>query len=315
LDEAIAQGCNFIISHHPLIFSGLKKITGRNYVERIIQQAIINNIGIYAIHTNLDNHHLGLNRHLAEKLGLTAIQILKPAGGTLRKLVTFCPADHAAALRAAIFDAGAGRIGNYDSCSYNTSGQGSFRALDAAKPFVGNLNELHFEQEIKIEAIYPAYLEKSIIKKMIEAHPYEEVAYDIQLLGNENKYIGSGITGIPEDNHTGESFLKKVKALTGTKAIRYTGDISKQVKKVALCGGAGSFLIKDALAAGCDIFVTADLKYHDYFSAEQHMILADAGHYESEQFSMELITQMLMKKFPNFAALITKVNTNPVNYL
>lgn len=315
IDEAIAGACGLIISHHPLIFGGLKRITGQTYVERVVQKAIKNNIGIYAIHTNLDNHMQGLNRMLAEMLGLSDLNILKPKQDTLRKIITFCPVEQAAKVREAIFEAGAGKIGDYDSCSYNTFGDGSFRPLNSANPFVGKPNELHFEKEVKIEAIYPAYLEKHIITKMIEAHPYEEVAYDILLLGNENRYVGSGMHGKLSEEISASDFLNKVKSVCGLPTVKYSGNIDQLISRVALCGGGGSFLIADAIRSGAQIFLTADLKYHDYFIPEGKMILADIGHYESEQFSKDLITQVLVKKFPNFAVLKTKVSSNPVKYL
>jgi dinuclear metal center YbgI/SA1388 family protein len=315
IDEAIAGECGLIISHHPLIFGGLKRITGKTGVERIVQKAIKNSIGIYAIHTNLDNHPHGLNHMLAGKLGLSNLKILKPKKDLLRKIVTFCPQEHADKVRTAIFEAGAGQIGDYDSCSYNTFGEGSFRAMDAANPFVGKLNELHFEKEVKIEAIYPVYLESHIISKMIEAHPYEEVAYDILMLGNENKFVGSGIYGELETEISAIEFLNNVKQLCDIPVIKYSGNIDQSISKVALCGGSGSFLIGDALRSGAHIFLTADLKYHDYFTPEGRMILADIGHYESEQFSADLIAQLLVKKFPNFAVLKTKISSNPVKYL
>ena len=315
IDEAVETGCGLVIAHHPLIFGGLKKITGRNYVERVVEKAIQNRIGIYAIHTNLDNHYKGLNKHLAEKFGLSNLRILKPKSETLRKLVTFCPVEHAAKIRKAIFEAGAGRIGNYDSCSYNTTGEGSFRALDEANPFVGNIGEVHFEKEVKIEAIFPAYLEQNIVEKMIEAHPYEEVAYDILLLGNSDKYIGSGMIGELDEEISASEFLEKVKSICGLPTIRYTGNLTRIIKKIAVCGGSGSFLISNAIRAGANVFLTGDLKYHDFFIPENKIILADIGHYESEQFSKDLIAQVLMKKFPNFAVLKTKQNTNPIKYL
>jgi dinuclear metal center YbgI/SA1388 family protein len=315
IDEAIAGACGLIISHHPLIFGGLKRITGQTYVERVVQKAIKNNIGIYAIHTNLDNHMQGLNRMLAEMLGLSDLNILKPKQDTLRKIVTFCPVEQAAKVREAIFEAGAGKIGDYDSCSYNTFGDGSFRPLDSANPFIGKPNELHFEKEVKIEAIYPAYLQKHIITKMIEAHPYEVVAYDILLLGNENRYVGSGMHGKLSEEISASDFLNKVKSVCGLPTVKYSGNIDQLISRVALCGGGGSFLIADAIRSGAQIFLTADLKYHDYFIPEGKMILADIGHYESEQFSKDLITQVLVKKFPNFAVLKTKVSSNPVKYL
>lgn len=315
VDEAIEEGCELIVSHHPLIFGNLKRLKGQTFVERAIQSVIKNDIAVYALHTNLDNHHLGLNRMLAGMLGLHKLQILRPKTGTLRKLVTFCPTEHANEVRKAIFEAGAGHIGDYDSCSYNTAGQGSFRALDNANPFVGNKNELHFENELKIEAIYPVHLEPFIIRKMIEAHPYEEVAYDILLLGNENKETGSGIVGYLPEKVIAKDFLEKVKSVCRLTFVKYTGNPEGKIQKVALCGGSGSFLIKDAMKAGADIFMTGDLKYHDYFIPEDTMLLADIGHYESEQFSKDLIVSLLKKNFANFAVLKTKHNTNPVKYL
>ena len=315
MEEAIAEGCGLVVSHHPLIFGGLKKITGQTYVERIVRTALVHKVAIYAIHTNLDNHISGLNQILAGKLGLQDLQILSPKNETLRKLITFCPPDHAEKVREAIFTAGAGHIGDYDSCSYNTLGEGTFRALDNANPFVGNKNELHFEKEIKIEAIYPVYLEKKIISKMIEAHPYEEVAYDILLLGNVNTHIGSGMLGTLKETTTASDFLMQVKNRLGLPIVRFSGNAGSTIQKVALCGGSGSFLLKDAMKAGADAFLTADLKYHDYFVPEGKMVLADIGHYESEQFSKELIAEILKKNFPNFAVLKTRVNTNPVKYL
>lgn len=315
IDEALENECGMVISHHPLIFEGLKRITGRTCIERVVQKAIRNGIGIYAIHTNLDNHIRGLNPMLAQRLGLSNLKILKPKLNTLRKIIIFCPHDHADKVRAAIFGAGAGQIGDYDSCSYNTFGEGSFRAMDNANPFVGKINELHFEKEIKIEAVFPVYLEKQIIAKMIEAHPYEEVAYDILFLANENKYIGSGIIGELEKAVQASVFLEKVKTICGLPTIKYNGDLEQAVSRVALCGGSGSFLIAEAIHARAQIFMTGDLKYHDYFIPEGKMILADIGHYESEQFSKDLIAQTLVKKFPKFAVLKTKEITNPVKYL
>jgi dinuclear metal center YbgI/SA1388 family protein len=315
VEEATRLKCGLIISHHPLIFGGLKRITGKTYVERIVQNAIKNNIAIYAIHTNLDNHINGLNYLLASKLGLSNLKILRPKPDMLRKIVTFCPPDHAEKVRNAIFEAGAGRIGNYDSCSYNSLGEGSFRANANADPFTGEIDKLHFEKEVKIEAIYPVYLEQQIIAGMIKAHPYEEVAYDIMLLGNKNTYRGSGIIGNIEPEILVYDFFEKVKKVCGLPLIKYNGNLDNRVATIALCGGSGSFLIRDAMKAGAQVFLTADLKYHDYFLPEGKMVLGDIGHYESEQFSKDLIAQVLMKKFPNFAALKTNTNSNPVKYL
>ncbi len=315
LEEAKAKHCSLIISHHPLIFKPLKNLTGSNEVQRLVIDAIRHQISLYAMHTNLDNVQEGVSTALAVKLGLTGLQVLKPAEGMLRKLVTFCPKDHAAHLRQALFDAGAGHIGNYDNCSFNVSGQGSFRAGEGSNPFTGQAGHLHFEDEIRIETIFPAWLESRLLSAMKAAHPYEEVAYDIYPLENKHLRAGSGICGELEEAMEETAFLGMVKKTTGSGVIRYTGIRNKAVRKVAVCGGAGAFLIRQAIQSGADAYITGDLKYHDFFEAEGRLLLADIGHYESEQFAMELIYSIISQKFPNFAALISEYSTNPVNCL
>ncbi len=314
LNEAIDKKCQLIISHHPLIFKGLKKLNNKNATERIVIKAIKHDIAIYAAHTNLDNVVQGVNTILAEKLHLKNSRILQPKRAIWCKLVTFCPIAHADTVRNALFEAGAGHIGNYDNCSFNTTVEGSFRASENANPFVGTINQLHTENEIRIETIFPSYLESKILKALFTTHPYEEVAYDIYALENENNTVGSGIIG-EIDAEDEISFLKKLKTITTANCIRYTALQGKSIKKVALCGGSGSFLIKDAIAASADIFITGDVKYHDFFEAENKIIIADIGHYESEQFTKELLYSIITKKFPNFAVLISEKNTNPIHYL
>lgn len=314
VDEAIEKKCQLIISHHPLIFKGIKKINGNNSIEKIIIKAIKNNIAIYAVHTNLDNVINGVNSVLAEKLGLKNQRSLQPKKDIFRKLVFFCPVIHADRVRKAIFEAGAGKIGNYDSCSFNTEGEGSFKAMENANPFVGEPGKLHFEKEIRIETIYPFYLESKIIEALLQSHPYEEVAYDIYKLENYFSQIGSGIIG--EIDETDElNFLSQIKNISNCKCIRHSDLLDKKIKKVAICGGSGSFLIKDAIAAKADIFISGDIKYHDFFEAENKILIADIGHYESEQFTKDLLYTFITKKFPNFAVLISENNTNPIHYL
>ncbi len=315
MQEAIQQKCNLIISHHPVIFSGLKSITGKSTTERIVNTAIKNDIGIYAIHTNLDNVDNGVNAILCEKLGLKFTRILVPKNELLRKLITFCPADHAENIRKALFDAGAGNIGNYDSCSFNAPGTGSFRGSDDTNPYAGEKGKLHYENEIRIETIYPVYLEEAVLKALFTVHPYEEVAYDIYKLENKFSRIGAGMIGELEAGMNEKEFLNFLKKITQAGVVRHSSFIGKKIKKVAVCGGSGSFLIKDAIKAGADIFITGDVKYHDFFEVENKMIIADVGHYESEQFAKELIYSILKNKFPTFAVLISKINTNSVNYL
>jgi dinuclear metal center YbgI/SA1388 family protein len=315
LDEAINKGCNLIIAHHPIVFSGIKKITGRNYVERVLIKAIKNDIAIYAIHTNLDNIPTGVNKKIADLLGLKKQEILSHQKNGLRKLYTFCPESKADEVRMALFNAGAGNIGNYDSCSYNTSGFGTFRGLEGTSPFVGEKGKLHKENEIKMEVIFPNYIEKRVISALIEAHPYEEVAYDVISLENQNNNIGAGITG--ELSHETEilQFLNTVKKTFNTACIRYTRINKPKVKRIAVCGGSGSFLLNNAIAANTDVFITSDYKYHQFFDAENKIIIADIGHYESEQFTKELIKEQLNQKIPTFAVLLSEINTNPINYL
>jgi len=315
LEEAMAKGCGLVIAHHPLIFKGLKSLTGKNTVERMVEAAIKNDIAIYAIHTNLDNVDTGVNAILCKKLNLIKPQILEPKKHLLRKLVVFCPVEDAKKVRLALFSAGAGHIGDYDSCSYNTTGEGSYRGSEETHPYVGEKGKLHFEKEIRIETIYPVYKEQQIIDAMIKEHPYEEVAYDIYFLGNAFDKTGAGMIGSLEKPENAKSFLERVKKTTKTGCIKYSGNIDRKISRVAVCGGAGSFLIGKAKKAGADIFITGDVKYHDFFEAEDNLIIADTGHYESEQFTKELIYSILIEKFPTFAVLISEVNTNSVNYL
>lgn len=313
--EAAAKGCNLIISHHPAIFGNLKKVSTSDATGRIIIEAVRNGISLYAIHTNLDNVPGGVNSMLCDKLGIINRQVLRPMKGMLQKLVTFCPTQHAGKVREAIFAAGAGHIGNYDNCSFNAAGQGTFRAGDGANPYVGETGKLHIEDEIRIETIFPAFLQSKVIAALIKSHPYEEVAYDIYNLDNYYEGAGAGLIGELQDDTDAREFLLKVKSVLGIGCIRHTALPSVKIRKAALCGGSGSFLIRDAMAAGADIFLTGDIKYHDFFIPEMRMILADIGHYESEQFTKELISTLLKKNFPTFAHFISETPTNPVNYL
>jgi len=314
INEAIKIGTNLIISHHPIVFSGLKKITGKNYIERTIIRAIKNDIAIYAAHTNLDNVLRGVNTKICEKIGLRNCSVLLPARGKLKKLVTFIPIEHSEKVRAAVFDAGAGHIGNYDSCGYNLEGQGSFRAEENANPFVGNKGEVHLEKETRFETVFPAHLQSSIINALLKSHPYEEVAYDIYPLDNEHNQIGTGMVGDLGLEIEEQEFLKRLKKVFKVSTIRHTPLLNKKIKKVALCGGSGSFLLKHAVRQKADIFISGDFKYHQFFDAENRILIADVGHFESEQYTKDLFYDILTKKFPNFALHFSEVNTNPVNY-
>ncbi len=313
IDEAISKNCNLVVSHHPIIFKGLKRLTGKNYVERTILKAIKNDVAIYASHTNLDNIKKGVNNKIAEKLGLQNLQILQPKQQLLKKLITFSPVDNAEEVKKALFAAGAGHLGNYSECSFTTEGVGTFKPEDGANPHVGELGTRHEEKEIKIEVIFPGYMEQKIIKAMNDTHPYEEVAYDIITLDNILTDVGSGMIGNLEEALDEIAFLGKLKSTFNLTVLKHTSLSGKRIKKVAVCGGAGSFLTPVAISYNADAYITSDIKYHEFFDADG-MLLIDIGHYESEQFTIDLLYELLKKKYPNFAVLKTEVNTNPVNY-
>lgn len=316
VQEAIDNDLNLIIAHHPIVFGGLKKFNGKNYVERTVIKAIKNDVGIYAAHTNLDAViQNGVNSKIAEKLGLKNTKILAPLKEQLNKVVVFVPNKNVTEVRSAMFTAGAGKIGNYDSCSYNSLGEGTFKAGADTNPHVGEINKLHSEAETRVETVVPKHLLAKVIAAMIQAHPYEEVAYDVYELKNQWNQVGSGMVGTLDQAEEAISFLKRVKEIFACGAIKYTDICKKEIKKVAICGGAGSFLLKDAIRAKADVFISGDFKYHQFFDAEEKIIIADIGHFESEQFTKELFYELLTRKFSNFAVRLTKVNTNPIKYL
>jgi dinuclear metal center YbgI/SA1388 family protein len=315
IQEAIDGGMNMVVAHHPIIFKGLKKLTGSNYVERTILKAIRSNIAIYAIHTNLDNIHTGVNRKIGEKIGLKNLRILLPKKDTLSKLVTFAPAENAGAVLQALYDAGAGQIGNYKNCSFSIEGTGTFTPNTQANPHIGKPNELETVKEQRVEVLFSSHLEGRILGALKKAHPYEEVAYYLTTLTNENQEVGSGMIGELEQPMEPIAFLRRLKSSMNLNTIRHTQLLDKKVKKVAICGGSGSFLLSHAIKNGADFFVTADFKYHEFFDADGKIAIADIGHYESEFFTKELIVELLKEKFPTFALNFSSTNTNPISYL
>lgn len=314
LDEAISLGANLIIAHHPLIFSGLKAITGKNYIERIAIKAIKENIAIFAAHTNFDNIPEGVNAKICEKLDLTDTRILSPIKDQLIKLSTFVPNKYAEKVRERLFEVGAGKIGNYESCSFNTEGKGSFKALDDAEPFVGEKGSTHFENETRIEVILPKYLKGKVISTLLNAHPYEEVAYDLYPLLNENTFAGAGMIGKVKKPISLNDLLKQLEETFNAKGIRYTGTTDKTINTIAVCGGSGAFLINEAKAKGADVFITGDVKYHQFFDANSKLSIVDIGHFESEQFTKDIFYELVMKKMPKFAVHLSKVTTSPIKY-
>lgn len=315
LEEAMHRGCNMIIAHHPLIFSGLKRISGRNYVERIVHKAIKNDIIIYAAHTNLDNMSNGVNAVIAQKLGLINTSVLVASNNTLSKLYTYAPVNVADKVREALFAAGAGHIAKYRECSFNTTGTGTFRATETAEPAIGTPGgSREVVEEVKIEVMVEKHLESRVIKALFDSHIYEEVAYELIPLPNPNQRIGAGLIGSLPQPMTEADFLAHLQKQMKTDCIRHTALSGRNIEKIAVCGGSGSFLLKNAIAAGADIFITGDFKYHQFFDAEGKIVIADIGHYESEQFTPEIFEAILKEKFPTFAILLSNINTNPVKY-
>jgi dinuclear metal center YbgI/SA1388 family protein len=314
IDEAISFKCNLLIAHHPLIFKGLKRLNGNDQVSRIIIRAIKNDLAIYAIHTNLDNVIEGVNGKIADLIGLEDRKILLPQVNRLKKIICFTPIAHFQQVREAIFNTGAGQIGEYSGCSFSSEGTGTFTAAADTHPFIGEIGQRHQEKEVRLEVVFPSYLERQVISAMTAAHPYEEVAYDILSIDNIHQGIGSGISGFIASPVPEGDFLRQIRDIFHIPAIRHSKPLGKPIQHVSLCGGAGSFLISKAIANESDIFLTADLKYHDFFEADGRILLADIGHFESEQFTSDLVYGLIKEKFPTFAVLKTGVLTNPINY-
>ena len=312
--EAITKGCNLIVAHHPIIFRGLKKINGKNYVEKAVITAIKNDISIYAIHTNLDNVIGGVNAKIADALGLVNRKILSPKPAQLAKLFTFTPPAFSEKILEALFLAGAGNIGQYSNVSYTSKGIGHFTPSVNANPFLGKPGEAQIEEEIKLEVIFPAHLQQQIVGALLSVHPYEEVAYDIVSLSNTSSETGSGLVGDLPEPLTEMGFLQNMKDAFGLKAFRHTDLLNKKVHRVAVCGGSGSFLIGAAIKSGADFYISSDIKYHEFFDAEARLVIADIGHWESEQFTIDLFHEILQAKFPTFAILKSRLKTNPVHY-
>ncbi len=315
IDEAIENKCNLIVSFHPIVFKGIKKFNGNNYVERVVMKAIKHDIAIYSIHTALDNALEGVNNMMCEQLGLINRRILIPQSGSIKKLTTYAATAEAQALLSKLFEAGAGSIGNYDDCSFSLEGRGTFKASPNANPSIGEIGKIHSEKETQIQVTFPRHKESNILKALFENHSYEEVAYEIITLENKNQNIGMGMIGELAEATEELEFLKNLKKVFKTGCVKHSSLRNKPIKKVAVLGGSGSFAIKNAQRAGADIFITSDLKYHQFYEAEGKIILADIGHYESEQYTKNLIVTYLRKKISNFAIILSDKNTNPIQYI
>ena len=322
IDEAVENNCNMIVSFHPIIFKGLKKLNGSSYVERVVEKAIKHDIAIFAIHTALDNSLNGVNDIICDRLEISHKKILLPQKGTIKKLTTYVPQKDADAVRTALFRSGAGTIGNYENCSFNSQGTGTYKGNEASNPKIGQRGEYHEEEETQISVTFKKHLEGQILQAFFTNHPYEEVAFEITTLDNYNQHIGMGMIGELKNEVSIDAFFEFVKEKMNVSCIRHSTLVKKKVQRIAVLGGSGSFAIAAAKAAKADVFITADLKYHDFFSADDQLVLVDIGHYESEQFTKMFLADYLSKKITNFApalpeskVVLSKINTNPVKYL
>jgi len=315
IEEAIELGYNLVIAHHPLVFKPFKSLTGSNYIERCVIQACKYDLVLYAAHTNLDNAVGGVNYKLAELFGLQNVRILGPQKGNLLKLVTFVPEESAEIVRTALFHAGAGSIGHYDACSFNTNGTGTFRASESCNPYSGEIGELHIAKEIRIETILPSYLKTHVTRALLSVHPYEEPAYDFYPLENTWKQVGSGIVGELLSEEDELFFLQRIKQILKTDCIRHSQLTGKKVREIAICGGSGAFMLPEAIAYGADVFITGEAKYNDFYDVEDKILLAVAGHFETEICTKDIFFDIISEKFPTFAVQISNTNTNPVKYL
>ncbi len=315
IDEALELGCNLIISHHPLAFRPFKSLTGKSYIERCLMKACKYDLVIYAAHTNLDNANGGVNFKLAELIGLQNVRVLSPQKQALLKLVTFVPESYADLVRTTLFNAGAGRIGNYDSSSFNLPGEGTFRANEGCHPFCGEIGALHTEKEIRIETVLPAFRKGAVMQALLSVHPYEEPAFDFYLLENRWEQVGSGVVGELPEEEDEMSFLQRIKELFQVGCVKHSPLTGRPIREVALCGGSGAFLINDAINYGADIFITGEAKYNDFYDVEDRILLTTIGHYESEVCTKEIFYSIISRKFPTFALHLSNVNSNPVKYL
>ncbi|MEM7382819.1 MAG: Nif3-like dinuclear metal center hexameric protein [Bacteroidota bacterium] len=314
LAEAQAQHCNLIVAHHPIIFQPIKQLTHSGYAARCIIQAIKQDIAIYAIHTNLDSVAQGVNKRLAQSLNLQQLAILSPKSGTLSQLTTFVPPSALEPVLQALYQAGAGHMGNYTHCSFVSTGTGSFQPTAGAQPYIGTSNHIEKVTEHRVEVAFPTYLTKTILAALKQTHPYEEVAYYIQSLENSHPGVGIGMMGTLPQALPSREFLQYLQTQMSLGCVRHSAPITRPIQKIALCGGAGRKLLPEALRQQADAFITADVKYQDFFNAAGHILLADIGHYESELATKDLIYDWLSEKFANVTVLGCKTVTNPVHY-
>lgn len=315
IEEAIAKKCNLLVCFHPIIFSGLKKLTGKDYVQRAVMKAIRNDIAIFAVHTALDNHKEGVNKIICDQLGLINPRILSPKTQFIKKLITYAPLKYFQNVLDALHQAGAGNIGNYSQCSFSLSGEGRYMPMPGSTPTSGKIGELAVESEQRIEVTFEAYKQSAVLAALRKAHSYDEIAYEIYQTDNVHQEIGLGMVAELPHEMDERDFLHWVSDRMQAPGIRHSALLGKPIKKVAVLGGSGAFAIPAAKAANADVLVTSDLKYHDYFQAEGQLIVMDIGHFESERYTKNYIVDFLKKKITNFAISLSEVNTNPVKYI
>ncbi len=316
--EATARNANLIVTHHPLLFHPLRSLTEKSRAGEIALHLAERKINLYAAHTNLDQVLDGVSFVMATLLGLENIRTLSPLPGTLVKLAVFVPASHLEKVAAAMHAAGGGRFTNYQECSFRSEGIGTFKGMEGAKPFIGTKGVLERTPEVKLEMLVETWDLDAAMAAMFREHPYEEVAYDVYPLNNESSEFGLGAVGeLPSPLPRGR-FLALVKKAFGTPMLRYTGKTTKSVRKVAVCGGAGSELLPIAIRKGSDAFITADVKYHGFQDAERNLLLIDAGHFETEHPILRTLAlrvkEIVRREKATSKVFITTKNTNPVSY-
>jgi dinuclear metal center YbgI/SA1388 family protein len=314
IEEAIRKNCNLVLSHHPIVFSGLKRINEKHYVDRALVKAIRHQIALYACHTNLDNTIHGVNGAIAAAFDLQQVSILAPKSGQFIQLSVYVPNTHLDQVKSALFEAGAGKLGNYAACSFSSTGLGSFTPIEGAQPHIGSLGIHTTVEETKLELIFPVWAQSKVVQALHQAHPYETPAYNLFTINNVNPEIGSGVMGYLPKAISELDWLAQVAKTCQVPVVRHSPLLGKQIEKIAICGGAGSFLIKQAQSLGADALLTADLKYHEFFEANNQILLTDPGHFESEHFTIDLLYKIIQEKFPTFAVLKSSIRTNPVHY-
>jgi dinuclear metal center YbgI/SA1388 family protein len=313
--EAKTKKCNLIIAHHPIIFRSIRQLTGKNHLERCIIYAVRNNIAVYTLHTNFDNVARGVNLQIAQALGLGNLSILLPKPGTLSQLTAFVPRAFIDSALHALHAAGAGYLSDYAHCDLAITRIGSPKPTSTANPHLGIAEESEKGKERKIEVVFPKHLEKPVLRALRASCPHEEVAYYLHDIRNTDARVGAGMIGELSASLSSRAFLEYLKAKMNLAYLRHTELIDRPIKCVAVCGGSGSFLIEEAILKQADALVTADVKYHDFFKAENQILVVDAGHYESEIGTKKLIHTLLSEKFTSIAMLQCETVTNPIHYL